>query len=517
MSKVHVVWFKRDLRVHDHAPLLAAVASGAPVVPLYIFEPGYWALPEHSARQFEFVCESLTDLDEALRARGGRLIVRIGDAPSVFADLHRTLGLAAIHAHEETGLDWTQERDAGVRRWAMKAGVSLREAPQNGVVRGGQAEAWVDRWQARMASPKQMAPDAIRMADVAEEALPMAADFGLTGPACPGRQSGGRRAGAALLKSFLATRGRDYRKDMNAAFAADEASSRLSPHLAFGTLSIREIWQAAQKARFSYSEDGDATFVASLDAFVARLQWHCHFMQKREDAMTLDGRTALRVQDVARPVAASDDPRLTAWFEGRTGFPFVDACMRSLRETGWLNVRARALLIGFAAHHLWLDWQRPAQKLASLFTDFEPGIHLSQAELHGAAARTDMPRVFNPVKQSLELDAEGDFIRRWVPELARLNAAHIHAPWDAPKAALAEAGVVLGQTYAMRIVDHVAAAREARDRLYGGAQSRRATNSGRDLINWRAPGESLPSPRKPALGARRPRPGQLTLDLDPVH
>ncbi len=514
MSKLHVVWFKRDLRVHDHAPLLAAVASGAPVLPLYIFEPGYWALPEHSARQFEFVRESLSDLDDALRARGSRLIVRTGEAAEVFADLHRTHGLAAIHAHEETGLDWTHARDEGVRRWAMKAGISVREMPQNGVLRGqARDEGWATRWQARMSAAKRVAPERIVMADVAEEAWPTAEDFALNDPVCPARQSGGRRAGAELLKTFLATRGRDYRK---AAATDDDASSRLSPHLAFGTLSMREVYQAAYKAKLSFAEDGDATFAAALDAFVSRLQWHCHFMQKHEEAMTIEGRAALRVQNVARPVAAPDDPRLRAWIEGRTGFPFVDACMRSLRETGWLGVRGRALLIGFAAHHLWLDWKIPAAMLASLFTDFEPGIHLAQAELHGAATRTDMPRVFNPVKQSLELDPKGDFIRRFVPELAALSNEHIHAPWDAPKAVLAEAGVVLGQTYAMRIVDHVAAAREARDRLYGGQKSSRSEASS-DLINWRAPPKSAPARRKSAVAEPVRRARQLSLDLDPVH
>jgi deoxyribodipyrimidine photo-lyase len=490
MKKLHVVWFKRDLRVHDHAPLLAAVAGGAPVLPLYIFEPGYWSLPEHSARQFEFLLESLTDLDAALRARGSKLIVRTGDAVDVFADLHQRHGLAAIHAHEETGLDWVFARDRAVRRWALSAGVSVREASQNGVVRGLKSHNdWAGEWTRRMNAPRLKAPEHINDAGLPEDCVPIAADFGLDGTACPGRQSGGRSEGVALLRSFIAMRGRRYRQDMSSPLTAEDACSRLSPHLAFGTLSLREAFHAASRARSSFLEDGDATFAASLESFLSRLQWHCHFMQKLEDATSIEGRALNPSYDGVRPIAPPDDPRLAAWIEGRTGFPFVDACMRSLRETGWLNFRMRAMLIGFASHLLWLDWKRPAEMMAALFTDFEAGIHYPQAQMQaGTGAST--PRVYNPVKQSLDQDPDGVFIRRWLPELAGLETRYLHAPWDAPKADLERAGIVLGQTYPMRLIDHMAAAREARGRLYKTAQQ----------AGERRPSDLLSSSR-PAVGA----------------
>ncbi|KJS24962.1 MAG: deoxyribodipyrimidine photolyase, partial [Hyphomonadaceae bacterium BRH_c29] len=149
MKGVHLIWFRRDLRVHDHAALNAAIASGAPVLPLYIFEPGLWALPEHSRRQFDFLMDSLTELDEALTERGARLIVRTGSALDVLADIHRRHGIEAIHMHEDTGLPWTRARDRAVRRWAMQAGISLREQPQAGVVRGLKThEDWAPHWNA---------------------------------------------------------------------------------------------------------------------------------------------------------------------------------------------------------------------------------------------------------------------------------------------------------------------------------------------------------------------------------
>jgi deoxyribodipyrimidine photo-lyase len=467
MSDLHVVWFKRDLRVHDHAPLLAAVASGTPVLPVYIFEPGFWAQAEHSRRQFDFLMESLQSLDEALKARGSALCLRVGNAAEVFAALHKRHGLAAIHAHEETGSQWTYDRDRTLQRWALKAGVAIREQPQNGVIRQLKSvDGWQWHWEAFMAAPRLKAPDNLTLSDVPAGEWPIAEDFHLAEDPCPGRQPGGRAEGVELLRSFLAARGRRYRSDMSSPQSAAGACSRLSPHIVFGTLSIREAYQGAMRARVDLERDGDSTFAASLDMFLSRLQWHCHNVQKLDNQTSLNGRNLLGEPDVRRDVVADGDPRLESWINGRTGFPFLDACMRSLNQTGWLNHRARAMLMAFGSQHLWMDWRHPAARLAALCTDFEAAIHYPQAQLQSGAAKSVIPRIYNPVKQSIDHDRDGAFIRRWVPELAALPTAHIHAPWDAPKAELAGVGIVLGQTYPMRIVDHMAAAREARDRIY---------------------------------------------------
>ena len=512
MTDLHVVWFKRDLRVHDHAPLLAAVTSGAPVLPLYIFEPGFWALPEHSRRQFDFLMESLQSLDEALKARGSALCLRVGEATQVFAELHKRHGIAAIHAHEETGPQWTFDRDRAVQRWAVKAGVALREQPQNGVIRrlnGG--EGWARRWESVMLAPRVKAPDLLPPTNIPTGEWPIAEDFRLPADSCPKRQPGGRAEGVELLRSFIAARGRRYRTAMSSPQSAEGACSRLSPHFAFGTVSIREAWQAAARARTDLALDGDSTFAASLDSFLARLQWHCRFIQKLDDQTSIDSRNLLAAPDGLRDSVADGDPRLEAWIHGRTGFPFLDACMRSLNQTGWLNHRMRAMVMAFAAQHLWMDWRQPATRLAALFTDFEAGIHYPQAQSHSGAAGAGIPRIYNPVKQSLDHDRDGDFIRRWVPELAALPATHIHAPWDAPKSELAKAGIVLGQTYPMRIVDHMAAAREARDRLYAGKAfpARSDKSSPGMLVSGRT---APPSPRQ-GKARSRTAPRQLAFDL----
>ena len=504
MSGVHLVWFRRDLRVHDHAALAAAVASGAPVLPLYIFEPGFWAQPEHARRQFDFLMDSLSELDEALTSRGARLVVRTGEALDVLTDLHRRYGIEAIHVHEETSLAWARTRDRAVRRWAVQAGVSLREQPQAGIMRGSKASGlWAEQWEETMSRQRLKAPDTIRAAVLPSGPWPIAEDFGLGADDCPQRQTGGRTAGVELLRSFLAGRGRRYHQDMASPALAGTVSSRLSPHLAFGTLSLREAWQGAMRARAALEQDGDATFAASLTGFLDRLYWRGRSIQSLED------RPLPAIADGLRPEAGNGDPRLESWIQGRTGFPLIDASMRALRATGWLNERMRALVMSFAGYHLWMDWKHPAEQLAALLTDFEPGLHYPQVLRQTAITGPKAPRVRNPVRQSLDLDPDGAFIRRWVPELAALPDTWLHAPWEAPKAELARAGVIFGQTYPMRMVDHVAAAREARERIAKIRQPDRAEKPGTSRQG------NLPfrTPRpKPACPGRK-APVQLSFDL----
>ncbi|MCU0891790.1 MAG: deoxyribodipyrimidine photo-lyase [Sandarakinorhabdus sp.] len=451
---MEIVWFKRDLRVHDHAPLMAACASGRAVLPLHIVEPEQWRQPDCSARQFAFLAESLADLDRSLAARGGRLVVRVGDAVQVLHDLHTAHGITAIHAHEETGNLWSFTRDKAVRRWAKAAGVPMHETRQHGVWRAlNNRNGWAARWEAMMRSPRLPAPASIPMADVAGNALPDAAALGLADDPCPGRQPGGRREGLALLKGFLAERGRPYRAAMSAPDTGADHCSRLSPHLALGTISMREAYQAALAARARWKAAGDVQFTRSIDSFISRLHWHCHFIQKLEDAPWLEARCLHPAYaGLPAPNTEGTEARLAAWAQGRTGWPFVDACMRSLAATGWLNFRMRAMVMAVASYHLRLDWRQSGAVLARLFTDYEPGIHWAQVQMQSGTTGTNIPRIYNPVKQGLDQDADGDFIRRWVPELAALPTPFVHEPWKAPAPV----------AYPAPLVNHEQAAREAK-------------------------------------------------------
>ncbi|MBB6228562.1 deoxyribodipyrimidine photo-lyase [Polymorphobacter multimanifer] len=458
---MEIVWFKRDLRVHDHAPLTAAAAaaSGRPVLPLYIIEPSLWAQADMSGRQFAFLAETLADLDRSLAARGARLVVRVGEAVAVLDELHKAHGVHAVHAHEETGNLWSFARDRAVRRWARGAGVGVHEVRQHGVWRAlDNRNDWAARWDAMMAAPRLPAPAAIRCADVPSDAMPDAAALGLADDPCPGRQRGGRREGLALLKGFFESRGRRYRAAMSAPESGAAHCSRLSPHLAQGSISMREAYQAALAARLRWRAADDAMFVRAIDSFVSRLHWHCHFIQKLEDAPWLEARCLHPAYD---GVHENEGAALSAWAGGMTGWPFVDACMRSLAATGWLNFRMRAMVMSVASHHLRLDWRQTGAVLARMFTDYEPGIHWAQVQMQSGTTGTNIPRIYNPVKQGHDQDANGDFIRRWVPELAGLATPWLHEPWKAPPELRGDLG------YPGPIADHEVAARAARAAIAG--------------------------------------------------
>lgn len=464
---IDIVWFKRDLRAPDNAALAAACATGEPVLPLYIIEPELWRLPEMAGRHFAFLMECLSDLDAALSRRGARLIVKTGEAADVFARLHAEYGVRAIHAHEETGLLWTFARDRAVRRWAKACGIPFIEHRQHGVWRAlGDRNGWAARWEHMMRTPVAPAPGQIRFADICQDDRPDAAALGLAADPCAGRQNGGRQEAIGLLTGFLAERGRPYRRAMSSPEAGAAACSRLSAHLALGCLSIRETYQAALRAEAEKKAAGDIVSARSIASFSSRLHWRCHFIQKLEDDPGIERSELHPHYRGLRPIGPDHESVVEAWASGQTGFPFIDACMRSLQHTGWLNFRMRAMVMAFSSYHLWQDWRLPAQRLARLFTDFEPGIHYPQSQMQSGVTGVNTARIYNPVKQSIDQDPEGSFIRRWLPELAALPNDFIHEPWRAPADFLRNRGVMLGDTYPHRLVDHVSAARSARERVY---------------------------------------------------
>ncbi len=466
---VEVVWFKRDLRVHDHAPLATACATNNPVLALYIYEPDLWQQPELSGRHFDFLQDCLDDLDVSLNKRGAGLLRKIGDAVEIFAKLHRDIGISAIHAHDETGLMWTYQRDKAVRAWARAHDIPVIEHAQHGVWRGPtNRNGWAKKWDHMMNQPPVLAPTMFKSAHQTCDEITSPQILGLAPDHCPQRQIGGRRAGIELLGSFLNDRGRFYRKAMSSPSQGALACSRISAHLAFGAISMREALQSAQRAQLRYQQEGDSYFAASISSFIARLHWHCHFIQKLEDQPSVEYENFHPSYADLRPIGPDHQKRALAWIDGKTGFPFVDACMRSLAATGWLNFRMRAMVMSFSSYHLWQDWRLPAQYLARQFTDFEPGIHFSQAQMQSGTTGINTARIYNPIKQSLDQDPDGSFIRKWVPELAHLPTPLVHEPWTAPDDLLCASAHVVetGQVYPQRLVDHLVAGAYARAQIY---------------------------------------------------
>ncbi|MBK1636275.1 FAD-binding domain-containing protein [Rhodovulum adriaticum] len=459
---VTILWFKRDLRVADHPALAHAAAGEGAVLPLYIVEPGYWALPDTSARQWRFTAECLGALSDELVALGAPLQVELGEAVSVLDRLADRWPVTRIVSHEETGNAWTYARDRAVAIWARGRGIAWVELAQSGVVRRlAGRDGWAARRDRFMRAPQVEAPAALRgLAGTMPGTPPEARDLRLAFDPCPGRQKGGRAAGLDLLDSFLTARGQDYRRAMSSPMAGATACSRLSPHIALGSLSLREVEQATAASRRAVAGAGDG-WAGSLKSFSSRLAWRDHFMQKLEDEPTLEHRCLHSAYEGLRP-HAPDAARLAAWQRGETGLPFVDACMRSLIHTGWLNFRMRSMLVAVASYHLWLDWRATGPYLARMFTDYEPGIHWPQMQMQSGTTGMNTIRIYNPVKQGYDQDPTGAFTRKWLPELAEVPDAFLHEPWRWQGGRR-----LLGRRYPAPVVDVAAAARAARVAVWG--------------------------------------------------
>ena len=466
--RTQVVWFKRDLRIHDHQPLTEACSRGL-VLPLFIVEPDQWRQADASLRQWRFVRQSLADLGAALNTLGLRLIVRVGPAEQVLETLRRHCAsshpVEGVWSHEETGNAWTFARDQRVAAWAAASSVVWTEYRQDGVVRrlrdrNGYAAHWLEV----MRAPRVKVPCAARPVEVAPVDLPLLPGSEIEPDPCPDAQPGGRTHALARIEHFLTERLVDYPKGMSSPLSAEHSCSRLSPHLAWGTVSMRELVQEVRNHRQRLLESSSLSrWERPLAAFEARLAWQSHFMQKLESEPQIEFNNMHTALNGLRDTV--DKALLRAWARGETGYPLIDACMLMLTQCGWINFRMRAMLAAFASYHLWLPWRASGEVLARRFVDYEPGIHWSQMQMQSGSTGINAFRIYNPVKQSLDQDPRGIFIRRWVPALARVPAEWVHQPWLMPASLQARYQCVIGRDYPAPVVDHEVAARIARARL----------------------------------------------------
>ncbi|MFH9608678.1 cryptochrome/photolyase family protein [Streptomyces sp. NPDC017448] len=420
---VAVVLFTSDLRLHDHPALCAALRDADEVVPLFVRDDAVHRAGFDAPNRLAFLADCLADLDAGLRERGGRLIVRRGEAAREVRRVVERTGAGSVHLAAGVS-GYAAGREERLREALEGTGCDLRVhdavvtalPPGRVVPTGGKDHfavftPYFRRWEAEGVRGTLAAPRAVRVpGGVSGDALPdRDAITGLS----PGLARGGEAAGRTLMASWLKGPVADY-EDGHDDLAGD-ATSRLSPHLHFGTVSAAEL---ADRARREGGPGGEA--------FVRQLAWrdfHHQVLAARPDAAWSDYRPR---HDRWR----RDEDEIDAWKSGRTGYPVVDAAMRQLAHEGWMHNRARMLAASFLTKTLYVDWRVGARHFLDLLVDGDlANNQLNWQWVAGTGTDTRPNRVLNPVSQGKRLDPRGDYVRRWVPELAGLEGAAVHEPW----------------------------------------------------------------------------------------
>ena len=467
MQQINLVWLKRDLRLEDHAPLAAAVDAGLPTLIYYSFEPTLLNDPHLHESHQRFIVESLADLSKQLKPYQLRLYVFWSDVIPLFEAIQRHFQINSLFSHQEIGVASTFERDKAVGVWCRKTGVRWREFPQFAVQRGRHGRKGWSKFADQFFDQPLIKTDLNRLPK-----LDLAADHPLMALKCqqlPSRwlkthasyQSGGEVQAKQQLHRFLESSLQQYTFHISKPDTSRYYSSRLSAYLAYGNLSLRRVLHQLNTLPSSRHKS----------AFYSRMRWHCHFVQKFESDCRIEFEPLNKAyRSLLSAHQASLDPIqqqafFEAWSTGNTGYPLVDACMRSLLQTGFVNFRMRSMLVSVACHHLQLDWKAVAIHLAKHFLDFEAGIHYPQIQMQAGLTGFNTLRIYNPIQQSLKQDAQAKFIHEFVPELAPLPTPLQHQPYlMTPLEALMFEP--LPEHYAKPIVDFVETGRAARERLW---------------------------------------------------
>lgn len=465
-NNVNIVWLKRDLRLRDHEPLSAALSHNQSIALLYIVEPININDPHMDLRHWRFIYESILDLNEQLIDTNSSVLVMYGDAIDVFSQIHQSLNVENVFSHQEIGLEHTYRRDRDIRTWFAETGIAWHESSYGAVARPlNDRLQWRKHWNQRILSPQHLIDfDALNSLLVKNEQLKLFRSYQFPKQWIESDQNfqkGGEKRAWYTLKHFFEERGRAYFGNMGKPTESRQTCSRMSPYLAWGNISLKQVYQ------YSQTQEKREGWTRSINAFQSRLHWHCHFVQKFESESEIEFRPVNKAYSEYPYLKEKESERyLIAWKTGQTGIPIIDACMKCVVSTGYLNFRMRAMVVSFLCHHLNVDWRHGVTFLGAQFLDFEPGIHYPQFQMQAGITGTNTIRIYNPIKQSIDKDPEGVFIRKWLPVLDGIPSTLIHTPWKLTALECQMYDIEIGNDYPSPIVDVEKAAAAARDRLW---------------------------------------------------